>query len=43
MPDSLAMDLRDQWNRLLPHAQPLGDDLLAVTQSNNATIMISAT
>ena len=23
------MDLRDQWNRLLPHAQPLGDDLLA--------------
>lgn len=29
MPNSLAMDLRDQWNRLLPHAQPLGDDLLA--------------
>ncbi|NUS00287.1 MAG: PQQ-binding-like beta-propeller repeat protein [Kribbellaceae bacterium] len=23
------MDLRDQWNRLLPHAQPLGEDLLA--------------
>ncbi|TCM41815.1 PQQ-binding-like beta-propeller repeat protein [Kribbella sp. VKM Ac-2568] len=23
------MDLRDQWNRLLPDAQPLGDDLLA--------------
>lgn len=23
------MDLRDQWNRLLPHAQPVGDDLLA--------------
>jgi predicted metal-dependent HD superfamily phosphohydrolase/outer membrane protein assembly factor BamB len=23
------MDLRDRWNRLLPHAQPLGDDLLA--------------
>src|SRR6266545_5632528 len=22
------MDLCDQWNRLLPHAQPLGDDLL---------------
>ncbi|WP_344233193.1 hypothetical protein [Kribbella hippodromi] len=29
MSDSIAMDLRDQWNRLLPHAQPLGDDLLA--------------
>lgn len=23
------MDLRDRWNRLLPNAQPLGDDLLA--------------
>ncbi|TWD79317.1 putative metal-dependent HD superfamily phosphohydrolase [Kribbella amoyensis] len=23
------MDLRDRWNRLLPRAQPLGDDLLA--------------
>ena len=23
------MDLRDRWNRLLPHAQPLGEDLLA--------------
>ena len=23
------MDLRDQWDRLLPDAQPLGDDLLA--------------
>ncbi|ADB34952.1 conserved hypothetical protein [Kribbella flavida DSM 17836] len=29
MSDSVTMDLRDQWNRLLPHAQPLGDDLLA--------------